>query len=93
MEPALLGARDVALRTLDARVVVSVEGSHLSHILYTLADDGVLVVLQPPDRFALPYKEFTDCLGMRFAFLVGHPADGGFSIPPADLPAILDRVE
>lgn len=92
VEPAVLGAEEVTRRCLDAPVVVSVEGSHLSHAIYSLADDGAYVVLQPPDRFAMPYKEVADRLDQRFAFEVGTPAEGGFTIEPDRLQRLLDRL-
>jgi hypothetical protein len=57
-----------------------------------MADDGAFLVLQPPDRFALNYKELTDCLDMRYAFLVGDPSSSGFTVPLGDLQQILDRL-
>lgn len=90
VEPARLGAAEIAARTLDAPVVVSVEGSHLSHVIYSMADRGTMLVLQPPDRFAMPYKEFTDALGMGFAFVVGDGAQGGFTVNLAELAATLE---
>ena len=92
VEPAVLGADEVTRRCLDAPVVVSVEGSHLSHAIYSLADDGAYVVLQPPDRFAMPYKEVADRLDQRFAFEVGTPAEGGFTVEPDRLQRLLDRL-
>jgi len=90
VEPARLTAEEIVRRTLDARLVVSMEGSHLAHLVYTLGDGGTLLVFQPPDRFALPYKEFTDCLGMRFAFLVGDKTAQGFRIAPDELARMLE---
>jgi len=92
VEPARLTAAEVAARTLDAPVVVSVEGSHLSHVIFSMADRGTMLVLQPHDRFAMPYKEFTDAVGMRFAFVVGRPAADGFAIDLDDLAATLDLI-
>lgn len=92
VDPSGLSAAEVARRTLDVPIVISVEGSHLSHAIYTLRDAGTMLVLQPPDRFAMPFKEFTDCLDMRFAFLVGTQAEGGFSVPLDDLCRMLDRL-
>ncbi|WP_299592416.1 glycosyltransferase family 61 protein [uncultured Tateyamaria sp.] len=92
VEPAKLTADEIVKRLLDAPIIVGVEGSHLAHTMYTLADMGTLVVIQPPDRFALPYKEFTDRLDLGFAFIVGHPAQDGFTVDPDDLKHILDLV-
>lgn len=92
VEPARLSAEETSRRLLDARLIVSVEGSHLSHAIYSMAGDGAFLVLEPPDRFATPYKEFADCMDMRFAFLVGDPAEGGFSVDLDDLDRLLDRL-
>ena len=92
VDPAVVSAQEIARASLDARVVVGVEGSHLSHAIFTVADDGAFLVLQPPDRFSLAYKEFTDRLGIRFAFLVGDKTAGGFSVSLDDLQLMLDRL-
>lgn len=90
--PSQLSAHDVARRTLDAALVISVEGSHISHAIYTVADQGVFLVLQPPDRFAMAYKEFTDRMGLGFAFLVGQPNAEGWSVPLDELARLMDEV-
>ena len=92
LEPATLSADEIAARTLNAPLVISVEGSHLSHAIFSLKDAGTMLVLQPPDRFAMPYKEFTDSLGMRFAFLVGLKTGDGFEVPIEELRFMLDRL-
>ncbi len=92
VEPAHLGAEEVARRSLDAPIVVSVEGSHLSHAIYSAADHGAFLVLQPPDRFAMAYKEFTDRVDMRFGFVIGHPGENGFRVDLGELRHMLDRL-
>lgn len=92
VEPARLEAAEIARRTLGARLVVGVEGSHLSHVIYTLAEGATLLVLQPPDRFAMAYKEFTDRMEMRFAFVVGLPAPDGFRVDLPELAGMLERL-
>lgn len=92
VEPAKLTAEEIARRTLDAPIVISVEGSHISHVAYSMARNGTLLVLQPPDRFAMAFKEFTDRVGIRFAFFVGDPAKGGFQIDLASFARFLDRI-
>lgn len=87
LEPA-----EIVYRSLDARVIIGVEGSHLSHALYPVAASGALLVLQPPDRFAMPYKEAADALGLRFGFVVGHPAEAGFSVDLDEIRLMLDRL-
>lgn len=93
VDPSAMTAVEIAERTLDARVVVGIEGSQLSHAIYTAADDATFLVLQPPDRFAMAYKEYTDRVGMRFAFLVGDHATGGFTIRLDEMERLLERVQ
>jgi hypothetical protein len=92
VEAAGLSVDEVVRRTMDARCVVSIEGSHKSHCVYTLADKGALVILQPPDRFALNYKDFPDYMGMRCGFVVGTPGEGGFRVPLDELERVLHLV-
>lgn len=92
IDPTSLSAREIATRSLGAKLVIGVEGSHLAHALYTMADDATFLVLQPPNRFSLVHKEFADRLGMRYSFLVGDPTPHGFSIRLDDLRAMLDRL-
>lgn len=92
VEPVLLTPEQIASQTLGAKVVVSCEGSHISNVIYSMADDACLVVLQPPDRFSLAYKEYTDRMAMRFAFVVGEPSEGGFVVSTDDLARTIDLV-
>ena len=87
-----LDAAEIARRSLDARIVIGVEGSHLSHAIYTMADNGAFLVIQPPDRFAMPYKEFADRMDMTFGFVVARPAEGGFAVDLDEIRMMLDRL-
>jgi hypothetical protein len=92
VEPAHLPTEEVVRRLLDARLVIGIEGSQLAHALYTLADGGTLLVLQPPDRFSMDFKGLTDSLDMTFAFIVGAPAPDGFTIDPEELARLIDTI-
>ncbi len=83
-------AAEIARLSMNAGIVAAVEGSHLSHAIYTAADDATFLVFQPPHRFAMAYKEFTDRLDMRFAFLVGRPRPDGFDVDLDELRRMLD---
>lgn len=94
VEPAKLTAQEISQRLLDVPIIVSVEGSHLAHAIYSIADAGALLVLQPPDRFAMAFKEFTDRAGLRYAFSVGTPVgNGSFTVDLNDLKRTLDLLE
>lgn len=92
IDPETLDAEEIARRALDAPVVVAVEGSHLAHAIYTLADAGAFLVIQPPHRFAMPYKEYADCMGMRFGFVVGRPVGDGFEVDLDEIRLMLDML-
>jgi hypothetical protein len=90
LDPDTASVEQILRGTLGAKIIVSVEGSQLAHGMFSMADDAAFLVLQPPDRFALQFKEFTDALGMRYAFIVGRGASGGFTVPLDDLRGTLD---
>ncbi len=93
VDPMALTAKEISSRTLDAPLVVSVEGSHLSHAIFSASETATFVVLQPPDRLCMTYKEYTDQMGsMRFAFLVGDRSAHGFTVKPDHLKRLLDLV-
>lgn len=92
VDPQTQSALEIAHACLDAPIIVSVEGSQLSHAIFAMADAGAMLVLQPPGRFSLSYKEFTDRLDMRFGFVVGEPSPTGFTLQPSRLGWLLDRL-
>lgn len=93
IDPMQLPAREIARLSLDARLVVSIEGSQISHAIFSMADDARLIILQPPDRFAMQYKEFTDAMGMRCGFVVCTPGESGFTVDIPELLALIDRMQ
>lgn len=92
IDPARLTPAEIAAQALDAPVVVAVEGSHLAHAIYALAERGAFLVIQPPERFALPYKEFADRMGMGFGFVLGRPDEAGFTVDLGEVRQMLDRL-
>lgn len=92
VEPAKMTPEDISRRCLNTPIVVSVEGSQMGHAIYSIADNGAFLVLQPPDRLAMAFKEFTDRRNVTFAFTVGRPAQGGFRIDIDDLLRTLDLI-
>lgn len=93
VDPDRLSSEEICRHLRGARMVVGVEGSHLAHAIYTMAADGVVCALQPPHRFNNVYKDYADCLGMRYAFVIGVPGSGGFMIAEDDLARTLERIE
>lgn len=92
VDPDNMSADEIVREMLGAKLVFSTEGSHIAHAIYAMAEDGVLFTLQPPGRFNNVYKDFTDCFGMRYAFVTGQQGEGGFTVPTDDIARTLDHV-
>lgn len=93
IDPMACTAAEIARLSLEARLVVSIEGSQISHAQFSMADRAALLVIQPPDRFCMQYKEFTDALDMRFGFVVGRPGAEGFTVDIGELLRLVDQLE
>ena len=93
INPGLASLSEVRAAAANAKLVVGVEGSQLSHGLLGVADGGAMVVLQPPFRFNNAYRERCDLLGITYAFIVGHAVEGGFTVDLNALARLLDRLD
>jgi len=93
LDPEALKPLDIAAQLLDARVVVSVEGSQLVHALLAMAQGGILCCIQPPMSFNNIHRGHTECLNMRYATIVGRPSEGGFSVEIDGLKRLLDKMD
>jgi len=91
-DPDTMSAGEIAALSMDAKLIVGVEGSHLAHAIYPIAHQGTILVLQPPYRFNNVYKDLADAVGLNYAFVVGDPEQGGFTIDPDRLRRTLDLV-
>ena len=74
----------------NAKIVVSVEGSHIAHCTFASPENSALLVLQPPDQFSAVHRDWLGCFGIRFGFVVGDVASDGYHFP---LPDILRTVD
>lgn len=90
--PEMGGDRIIA-DLLDAEMIISIEGSQVCHAIYTLAERGSLLILQPPDRFYNPHHEWTRLLGMAYGTVIGRPAANGFHVDPGEVFRMIDRLQ
>ena len=93
IDPQRMSVKEIIRGIQGARIVVGVEGSTMAHGFFSIADDGTICILQPPYRFNALYKEYTDCVGMHFAYIIGYPAPQGFMINLDELGKTLDLIE
>ena len=64
------GAQGMLSAGMDADIVVSMEGSHQAHAMLMLKDNGVMLTIQPPDRFNHVFRAVTLGAGLRYATVV-----------------------
>jgi Glycosyltransferase 61 len=76
-----------------ARIVISIEGSQLSHALYTIRDAGGILVIQPPNRFFNSHMDWARALGIHYAVTVGQERQDGFHLPVDDLLRTIDLLD
>ena len=60
---------------MNAKIVVSLEGSHIDHCVLASPKNSGILVLQPSDRFSATTRAWSECLGIRFGFVVGTAGD------------------
>lgn len=88
-----LSALEISRRVKGAKFVVGIEGSHMGHGIFGIAEGGTILILQPPYRFGNVYKDYTDCLGhIHYAFLIGEETAGGFRIHLNELAKTLEKI-
>lgn len=92
IDPDAMSAQEIARAANGAKLIVGLEGSHLGHTIFPIADNGTLLLMQPPMRFNNPYKDVSDSLGLRYAFTIGQAENDGFRIDVDRLGRLLDRV-
>lgn len=93
LDPTQADAGQLLRACAGAKVVLGVEGSHLTNGMLWMSQHGTMVLIQPPDRFHMILKNWCDCIGIRTAFMVGEgEASGGFRADTSALARLLDRV-
>ncbi len=93
VEPETMTVGELHRVLNGAPVVIGLEGSQMSPSILTLREGGAVVNLQSPFRFNNLYKDYTDALGLRYAFVVGTPEGERFTIDPDEVERTLDLLE
>ena len=79
-------------RLRTAQLVVSMEGSQITHCTFTLAPGCGLLVLEPPDRFTAVHRHWTECRGVKFGFVVGEKTTSGYRFSSSEVLRVADRL-
>jgi hypothetical protein len=91
-DPEAMTAEALVRTCVGTPCIVSVEGSALAHGVLTVAAGGTLVALQPPWRFNNVFKDYADCLDLRYGFVVGKREGGSFRVDLGELERTLDLI-
>jgi uncharacterized protein YlbG (UPF0298 family) len=74
----------------NAKIVVSMEGSHVAHCVYTVPDNSGLIILQPSDRFVSFHRGWSESAGVRFGFVVGTLGKNGYHFSSSEILRTVD---
>lgn len=80
IDPMTMAPKAIAERLAEAKVVIGVEGSHLSHALLAMPEGGAILTIQPPQRLLHHWKIYSDLSEIRYGFVVADPHPDGFTL-------------
>jgi hypothetical protein len=75
---------------VNAKVVVTIEGSHATHCAFSVPDNSGLIILEPPDRFLAWHRGWSEAVGVRFGFVVGAPGERGYCFSTSEILETVD---
>ncbi|MEM7621097.1 MAG: glycosyltransferase family 61 protein [Pseudomonadota bacterium] len=91
VEPEKLSVTEIMEQCLGAEMVVSMEGSQLTHAAFSLKKDGFILALVPADRFINLYADYADSMGLHYSMcLVEGTKDCGYKVNLDRFKKVLD---
>lgn len=70
---------------LNAKIVVSIEGSHIGHCCVALPSGSGLIALQAENKFSGVHRGWAEARSLRYGFVVGTKAGNGFHFSVSDI--------
>ncbi|WP_412504648.1 glycosyltransferase family 61 protein [Roseovarius sp. SYSU LYC5161] len=80
-------------RCRDARIAVSIEGSHLSHLQFAMPEGACIIALMPSDRVSALQAGYAHAAGLRFGVLMADPGPEGYRVDADELMATIDKAD
>jgi hypothetical protein len=77
-------------KLVNAKIVISLEGSHVAHCCFSLSERSALIVLSIPTRFTGVHRGWADARSIRYGFIVGSETLEGFHYEPKEVLQTLD---
>lgn len=81
---------EIQKRGRRARLVISMEGSHLCHLHLAMPEGGCMIVLMPADRVSAMLAGFAQANGLRFGLLMLEPGEHGYRVELEQLRRTID---
>lgn len=75
---------------MDAKIVVTMEGSHFWHCWFSPENRSGVITLQPPDRFTSVAKGWLDAVSAQFGLVVGEKREGATWFSISDILKTID---
>ena len=77
-------------KILNAKIVVSIEGSHIGHCCVALPTGGGLIALQVENKFSGVHRGWAEARSIRYGFVVGTKSNNGFHFPVSEILRTVD---
>jgi hypothetical protein len=68
-------------KLVNARIVISLEGSHIARCCYSLPEKADLSYLSFPSKFTAVHRGWTEARLIRFGFIIGSETPDGYHEP------------
>ncbi|HVR56234.1 MAG TPA: glycosyltransferase family 61 protein [Pseudolabrys sp.] len=86
------GLDAIIQKLMSARVVVSIEGSQVAHCCAAMKQNTGLVILSLPTVFGAVHRGWAEARHIRYGFVVGSVAEGGFTYDSSDILLTVDKM-
>ena len=90
VHPERMTLAELSRAVWGASLIVGVEGSQMLHGFYNAGEGASFLALVPPMRFGNIIKNYTDCLNMKYGFVVGEPRGDAFTVRVDEVLRVID---
>lgn len=93
VDPEAQSVDEICAALRGVPLVIGVEGSQLVHALFSMAEGGAIICIQPADRYNAVFRQLCAVFDLRWGFVVAEGTVEGFRQDLDDLKATVDLVQ
>ncbi|MEZ5756309.1 MAG: glycosyltransferase family 61 protein [Paracoccaceae bacterium] len=93
VDPEAQSVEEICAALRGVPLVIGVEGSQLVHALFSMAEGGAIICIQPPDRYNAVFRQLCAVFDLRWGFVVAEGTVAGFRQDLDALTATVDLVQ